>query len=92
MRLRLILGFALVAAQLGCGGAAAPSELATREDPLLRCITDHFIVFYTDATYSTEAGTERCDCGRTPVRTGTRTNFESISWMNDCESARATTP
>ncbi|AGC46599.1 hypothetical protein MYSTI_05320 [Myxococcus stipitatus DSM 14675] len=92
MRLRLILGFALVAAQLGCGGAEAPSELATREDPLLRCATDHYIVFYSDASHTTEVGTELCVCDRTPARTGTRSAYPDVVYSYECSGARATTP
>lgn len=92
MRLRLILGFAVIAAQLGCGGTEAPSELASREDPLLRCITEHFIVYYSDGTYTTPVGSERCFCERTPTREGIRTDFEEIQSMYECNPARPVAP
>ncbi len=88
MRQLLILGFAVIGLQFGCGGDEADMgmqpDLASHEDRLLRCTTETYIVYYTDATYTTVAGTWRCECGRTPTRTGVETAFEVEQYSNEC--------
>ncbi|WP_426730471.1 hypothetical protein [Myxococcus faecalis] len=79
MRTLLMLGLAVVGLQFGCGGdealPEAPTEMASQEAALLICTSEFFVEFYSDATYTTQVGTERCYCGRTPSRTGVRTAY-----------------
>nr|AYM52992.1 hypothetical protein [Myxococcus fulvus] len=88
MRQLLILGLAVIGLQFGCGGGEADmgmqSDLTSREDPLLRCLSEYRITYYTDATLSTWAGTERCYCGRTPALTGSRTDFGVEDFISEC--------
>ncbi|GHG82906.1 hypothetical protein [Comamonas sp. JC664] len=79
MRTLLMVGLAVVGLQFGCGvdgGAGdAPLDVSSSEAPLVRCLTDSLTVYYSDATYSTEVGSDRCFCGSTPIRSGSRTPY-----------------
>jgi len=88
MRSLLMLGLTVLGFQFGCGaGEADPgaqSDLTSREDPLVRCIADYYITYYSDATYTTAVGSERCVCGRTPTRTGIETDYPRENYYEEC--------
>ncbi|RYZ17411.1 MAG: hypothetical protein EOO70_02030 [Myxococcaceae bacterium] len=73
----------------GCGGGEADGleseqpNLASREDRLL-CITQYTVAYYSDATYTTQVGSENCWCGSTPKRTGTRTQYSQVIQEESC--------
>ncbi|NTX39404.1 hypothetical protein FJV41_33730 [Myxococcus llanfairpwllgwyngyllgogerychwyrndrobwllllantysiliogogogochensis] len=88
MRSLLVLGLTVLGFQFGCGaGEADPgmqSDLTSREDSLVRCIADYYITYYSDATYTTAVGSERCTCNRTPTRTGVQTDFAVENYYEEC--------
>ncbi|MFP2901260.1 hypothetical protein [Corallococcus sp. 4LFB] len=88
MRRSLMLGLAVIGVQFGCGmdeaDQRATPELAAREDSLYRCTSDSLTVYYSDATYTTEVGSDRCYCGRTPLRTGVMTDYAVTKYSEDC--------
>lgn len=88
MRTLMILGLAVVGLQFGCGpGEAemeAASELTSHEAQLRICTDEAVIAYYTDATYTTRVGTERCRCNRTPTLDGERTDFERLISFREC--------
>ncbi len=96
MRSLLLLGLAVVGVQLGCGAdeadMGAQSDLASREDQLYICQTDSLTVFYSDATYTTEVGSDRCFCGSTPLRSGRRTPYAVVEYSEECLGIAPTTP
>ncbi|WNG57879.1 hypothetical protein F0U59_26315 [Archangium gephyra] len=85
-----IIASALAAGLLaGCGGVeedgleAEQPSLATREDRLI-CISNYVVVYYSDATYTTEVGVERCWCGEWPTREGLRTSYRQVYSEESC--------
>ncbi|NMO16830.1 hypothetical protein HPC49_04805 [Pyxidicoccus fallax] len=85
-----VVAGALVAGLLaGCGGVEEDGleteqpHLATREDRLI-CITQHIVVFYSDATYTTEVGVEHCYCGYRPTLEGQRTLYRQVYSEQSC--------
>ncbi|WP_420811429.1 DUF6289 family protein [Myxococcus hansupus] len=96
MRTLLMLGCVVVGLQFGCGGdeadLGAQADVASSEAPLFRCLTDSLTVYYSDATYSTEVGSDRCFCDSTPIRSGRRTSH-FIEYINaECPGFAPTTP
>jgi hypothetical protein len=96
MRTLLILGLAVVGLQFGCGvdeaDMGAQADLASREDPLYICLTDSLIVYYSDNTYTTEVGSDRCFCNDWPIRTGRRSSY-FIEYVNEeCPGKAPTAP
>ncbi|RKG56557.1 hypothetical protein D7X30_23630 [Corallococcus sp. AB011P] len=91
-----MLGLAVIGVQFGCGmeeaEQRATSELAAREDALYRCTTDSLTIYYSDATYTTEVGSDRCFCGRTPLRTGQMTGYALIGFSEDCPGLAPAAP
>ena len=89
MKAYVIAGALAAGLLAGCGGVeedgleADSPNLATREDRL-RCLSDSVVAYYSDATYTTEVGRERCFCGSTPTRTGQRTQYRQVLWENAC--------
>lgn len=87
MRSFLILGLAVVGLQFGCGveetDSATQPELASREDRLI-CLSESITTYYSDATYTTEVGTDACYCGATPVRTGSRSPYFIEQTLAEC--------
>lgn len=96
MRRYWMLGLAVVGMQFGCGmdeaEQQATSELAAREDALYRCLTDSLTVYYSDATYTTEVGSDRCFCGSTPLRTGMFSPYALTAFSEDCPGLAPTAP
>ncbi|AKF86541.1 hypothetical protein MFUL124B02_29095 [Myxococcus fulvus 124B02] len=88
MRTLLTLGLAVLGFQFGCGVDDANTEvqpdMASQEAPLLICLSEYLIRYYSDATLTTLVGTERCFCGRTPVRTGQRSPYFIESDGGEC--------
>ncbi|MFY2564103.1 hypothetical protein ACN469_41315 [Corallococcus terminator] len=88
MRSLLMLGLTVLGFQFGCGAGevdpGAQSDLTSREDSLLRCTADFYLTYYSDATYTTQVGTERCVCDRTPTRTGIRTAYAIEHYYEEC--------
>lgn len=88
MRRSLMLGLAVVGLQFGCGmdeaEQRAASEPERRVDALYRCTTDSLTIYYSDATYTTEVGSDRCFCGRTPLRTGQMTAYALTGFSEEC--------
>jgi hypothetical protein len=90
MKAYVITGALLAAGFLaGCGGVEGDGLepeapiLASREDRLL-CITQYTVVYYSDATYTTAVGSERCWCGSTPEREGRRTLYREVIQEEAC--------
>ncbi|MCE9672602.1 hypothetical protein LY474_32815 [Myxococcus stipitatus] len=81
----LFLGLAIIGLQSGCGESEADLEpqadLASNEAALYTCLTDSLTVYYNDATYTTEVGSDRCFCRQTPLRTGIRSPY-FIEYVN----------
>lgn len=96
MRSLLILGLAVIGVQFGCGVDEADMgtqpELASREDALYICNTDSLTVFYSDATYTTEVGSDRCFCNSTPLRTGRRTMYSTVEYSEACPGLAPAAP
>jgi hypothetical protein len=88
MRRSLMLGLAVVGLQLGCGMDEAEQRAASEPEQgvgaLYRCTTDSLTIYYSDATYTTEVGSDRCFCGRTPLRTGYMTPYALTGFSEEC--------
>ena len=89
MKTYIIAGALAAGLLAGCGGVerngleAEQPSLASREDRLL-CITQYTIAYYSDATYTTQVGSEDCWCGNTPTRQGTRTPYRQVLQEESC--------
>ncbi|MGE6757931.1 hypothetical protein ACQKGO_07985 [Corallococcus interemptor] len=88
MRRSLMLGLAVVGLQLGCGMDEAEQRAATGQERGVSahyiCRTDSLTIYYSDATYTTEVGSDRCFCGSTPLRTGRMTPYAQTGFSEEC--------
>ncbi|MFY0568459.1 hypothetical protein ACN28E_32150 [Archangium lansingense] len=89
MKTYIVAGALAVGLLAGCGGVEEDGleteqpSLATREDRLI-CNTQYIVVYYSDATYTTEVGVEHCWCGNTPTREGLRTSYRQVYSEESC--------
>lgn len=89
MKTYVVAGALAAGLLAGCGGVEEDGleteqpSLASREDRLI-CITQYTVVYYSDATYTTQVGVESCWCGNTPTREGLRTQYRQVIQEESC--------